>query len=178
MANRSRNLEGRGSALPSSLQLKEATIQFLSGLANTDGVAVTVTWRYDNQRGDAASKYSEARNCIALFLHFLDNECFNHAHRRFGFRVGSGAVVEGLGPWQRMHCHLALQRPSHITMPEFIKKVEICVNRIKSFGRETVIKAIHDLGWHRYISKDGMDTVLLECCRQEKNFPAREEKII
>ena len=92
-------------------------------------------------------------------MKLLDERCFKHAHRRFGYNVGSVVVIEGLGECERTHCHLSLEKPINMDIDKFEKIVSDVAKKVRCLGR-IHIDQIRDDGWHWYITKDHKREVL------------------
>ena len=102
-------------------------------------------------------KLELALGAASVFMHFLNNRSFGHAHRRNGFKVGCIAVAEGMGYQQRVHLHLSLQKPMGMKEKCFDSAILKSLQLVNSFG-DYCIKPWRDEGWSQYITKEK------DCC--------------
>jgi hypothetical protein len=129
---------------------------------------VTLTSVSSSGLGKAESKRSAANSSMKKFLHYLNNFCWGHGHRRKGFEVGCIATVEGLSPWENWHVHLALVAPKHLNYFEFYDFIAKSAFRVRHFGRQIVVDPFDEEEWIDYCFKTGSDCLLQECIRLPK----------
>lgn len=145
--------------------LRKATADFLTSLGEDPTHAVTLTFKGAYLPVSRDKKINLAARVVSWFLDVLNNRCFGHAYRRLGYRVASVVVVEGLGAGERVHCHLTLREPAHLTYAQFGQKIRIAARKTRSMGYPN-IEPYRDEGWGWYITKEGDHEVLWEkCCR-------------
>lgn len=157
-------------AAPSEPPDRRILVEYLGLSLREPHVGITITFRYTPNVSNRLARETFASGAISRFLHFLDNRCFGHRHRRNGHVVGCIAVVEGLRDDNRLHVHLALEIPASMPLEDFSKRIRkaakavACVGRI-DIGYESSIR------WAMYITKDidsGRGLVLWDVCRRGK----------
>lgn len=127
---------------------------------------VTLTSRSSSGLGRQQSKFSAANLATHKFLHRLDSLCFGHGHRRKGFVVGCIAAVEGLGPLENWHVHLALRAPPGMNFWRFYELITKAAGKVLAFGPQIKIDEYTGPGWISYCFKTGSDSWLFECTRR------------
>jgi len=147
------------------IALREAEISMLSAAVRLPALAVTITFKPSVAGKHLTQNYDNAENAIGWFLELLDTRCFKHSHRRFNFNVGSTVVIEGLGNWERMHCHLSLEKPINMDINQFKQIIRDVARKVHFLGRIKIVP-IRDYGWHLYMTKDKNREVLWSLCRK------------
>lgn len=91
---------------------------------------------------------------LSVFLKDLNKAIFKNAANRYDKKIKVIAFLEGnQKTGERLHYHLAIERPNRITFEEFKLIIESCWHRTIWSDKVTEIKEMYDEGWLSYISK-------------------------
>ncbi len=117
-------------------------------------VAVTLTLKQGIQRADGTwtrLTQSIAAEAVSYFFNELERRCFPKKKGKRAGCIYRIAVWEG-GENQRLHYHLQLSRPEHVTFADFESKIEAAWKKADWAYNQVDIKASNK-GWLNYMLK-------------------------
>ena len=122
----------------------------LSALPIRNPMAVTLTCK--QRIGSEALDEIKLQQNIGHFLNRLNYRLFKKAFSRFGKQLGYISVIEG-NQTTRLHVHMMLERPDHVS-PEYMDAlIYQCWNKTKFGYTNTRTEPVRDDGWLHYILK-------------------------
>ena len=130
-----------------------------SQIQNPYSVTITMKQRLNSFNVDSIRTSTNTKH----FLTRLNKKMFGNRTKRFGVKVDSFVVIEG-DTNHRLHTHLIVGRPSHITDDHFVSLITQSVERTKwGYNQIDIQKLNTDLDhtkWFFYLLKDRSKTDL------------------
>ncbi len=150
---------------------ESALTLWAKGLADC-GVAVTVT--FGTGRGSAATSPSErtVEEIMRRAIKRINTLCYRNAAKRTGFSIGAVVAIEGIGPSERIHVHIAFEPPPDLSFKEFSRLVDRAFKRSKWIEQRPHIKECWSQDWINYTLKLGQESLVPSCCFAAKHPPA------
>jgi hypothetical protein len=124
-------------------QLKEYVNEFLI----RNPLSVTLTCR-QRVNGEQLDEISLSRN-ITHFLNRLNYQIYRKKFSRFGEKLGVISVIEG-DDRVRLHCHLTLEKPHHISHLKMCSLINQCWTKTKFGYLNFKVNSVIDEGWKSY----------------------------
>lgn len=132
--------------------------------------ALTITLRSDNQQEALVNRRMRLVETVRHLLQRINRKLFNHRHKREQYCVGTVTVIESGRKLNRLHAHLSLACPTHISYEKFEVIVASAVCKCRSLGSEYELKpTIDSAGWGSYLAKDGTEAFAPECTQRAKH---------
>lgn len=128
----------------------ECLSDWLSKLHYADMYAVTFTMKQSN--GGFKLDDASASQNLRHFLNIVNQTAFGNSYRRFGKRVKVIPVIE-TSAWDRLHYHLSIEKPEHLTEEEFLHLIGSAWRRTSLSRKELDIRKIYSDGWLKYCLK-------------------------
>ena len=110
-------------------------------------LAVTLTCKSISS-GELLDEISLSRN-VTHFLNRLNYQIFKKKFLRFDQRVGVISVIEG-DDKVRLHSHLTLEKPNHLSYVEMSALIQSCWMKTKFGYPNLMINTVVDDGWKSY----------------------------
>jgi hypothetical protein len=133
-------------------EYRQQKIRWLSRLADWTH-AVTLTM-HCSANDHEINKEQVARRC-RLFLNRINRRIYKHGTKRKGFRIASVAFVGDGAYGDHPHVHLALQKPSDMTIDAFDQLLREMARTTRGMGQQFDIKPYRDAGWLGYMVDHG-----------------------
>ena len=141
---------------------------FLVRLSKDARVALTITFKESALPDSVASASALCEKTTQHLLRRINKRVFRHGVRRKDYRIASVAVLEAGTQGGRLHIHLALGLPPTHSLPDFMRLVSQEIKRCGLIARQLDIQPVRGAGWAGYLSKSGLEGLLLSCCREAK----------
>ena len=138
--------------------LREAWVDFIGQVIGTPHYSFTLTLKPVSWSSSRASKTSDAKQAVSLFLNALNTRCFGHGYHRKGIELGFYAALEGLGAWEQPHWHGAIRLPMRLSHEKFLAAFELARLKTRRFGRQFDLTPFYDQSWFSYTIKNGVDS--------------------
>lgn len=138
------------------------------GLANCE-VAVTVT--FGTGRGSAATSPS-TRNVEEMTrkgIKRLNTKVYRNGVKRKGYSIGAVTAIEGTGPFERIHVHIAFEPPPSMSFGQFSLLVGQAFKPSKWIEQHPHIKECWSEDWMNYTLKLGQEALVPSCCFTPKH---------
>jgi hypothetical protein len=157
-------------SFPSKKKWRDSTalIDWLKGLAEYH-LAVTIT--FGNGRHSIATSPSKrvVEEILRKGLKRLNTLCYRNLIKRKGYSIGAVAVIEGTGPFERIHVHIAFERPPGMSFEQFSLLVCQAFRPSKWIEQRPHITECWSQDWINYILKLGQEALVPSCCFTPKH---------
>ena len=141
--------------------MKEHLVEWYqhSPIQHPFSVTITMKQRLNSFQLDSIRTSTNTKH----FLNRLNKKMFGNKTKRFGVKVDSFVVVEG-DTDHRLHTHLIIGRPSHITHDQFVSLISQSVEKTQwGYNQIDIQKLETDLDhmkWFFYLLKERSKTDL------------------
>ncbi len=142
--------------------LRDAKALLLSQILPDPTHSISVSFKFKYDLTSCESKLNFANGATAWFIRVLNDRCLGKSHRRTKKRIGCVVVAEGVRVGSRIHLHLALQKPPHLSEFEFSKKITQSLSKVRHLGNFDNTPYFN--GWYKYITKERDSEILIEHC--------------
>ncbi len=112
--------------------------------------AVTLTMK-QNRNGVALDNVIASQN-LRHFINILNQAVFGNAHRRYGRKLTVIPIIE-LSAWDRLHYHLSLEKPNHLSEKDFTSLIQSSWLKTDFSRKEFDVRRIYSEGWMHYCLK-------------------------
>jgi hypothetical protein len=132
-------------------------------------VGVTVT--FGTGRGSAATSPS-TRNVEEMTrkgIKRLNTKVYRNGVKRKGYSIGAVTAIEGTGPFERIHVHIAFERPPGMSFEQFSLLVCQAFRPSKWIEQRPHIKECWNENWVNYTLKLGQEALVPSCCFRAKH---------
>ena len=133
------------------------------------GVAVTVT--FGTGRG-AATTSPSTRNVEEMTrkgIKRLNTKVYRNGVKRKGYSIGAVTAIEGTGPFERIHVHIAFEPPPSMSFSQFSLLVGQAFKPSKWIEQRPHIKECWSEDWMNYTLKLGQEALVPSCCFTPKH---------
>ena len=145
--------------------LTSATVAMVKEVIGRPDYSITLTLKPAYRSRRDTTKQSDAYQALSWFLHVLNNRCFGHGCRRRGNELGVFAVLEGIGPYEQPHWHIAVRLPKALNHERFMSAFDKARRKTRRFGDQYDIQPFYERGWFEYCLKQGVESFCPEFLR-------------
>jgi hypothetical protein len=133
------------------------------------GLAVTVT--FGSGRGAAATSPSPrtVEEIVRKALKRLNTLCYGNAVKRMGYSIGAITAIEGTGPFERIHVHIAIEPSPNMPFKQVSRLVDRVFKRSKWIEQRPHVVECWSEDWINYMLKLGQEALVPSCCFTPKH---------
>jgi hypothetical protein len=132
-------------------------------------VGVTVT--FGTGRGSAVTSPS-TRNVEEMTrkgIKRLNTKVYRNGVKRKGYSIGAVTAIEGTGPFERIHVHIAFEPPPSMAFSQFSLLVDQAFKPSKWIERRPHVVHCWSEDWMNYTLKLGQEALVPSCCFTPKH---------
>lgn len=129
--------------------------------------AITISLKPLYLRSHTWERY-EYEKATAVFTRMLNSCLFGKKFNRRKKALAMIASFETKYGFENPHLHIAIGCPADLTHQEFESLINKTKRKIRLFDQQLHIQPYHSKGWIDYLSKEGMDSLILSCCHSGK----------
>jgi len=132
-------------------------------------LAVTIT--FGTGRGAAITSPSirTTEEIVRKGIKRLNTLCYKNLAKRKGLSIGAITAIEGKGPFNRIHAHIAFEPPPDMSSKQFTSLTDRAFKRSKWIEQRPFIKECVSQNWINYLLKTGQDGLVPSCCFRAKH---------
>ena len=132
-------------------------------------VAMTLT--FGTGRGSTATSPSErtVQEILRKGIRRLNSLCYRNLVKRKGYSIGAVSVIEGTGPFTRIHAHVAFEPPPAMPLQQFEGLADRAFKRSKWIEQRPHITECWSEDWISYMLKLGQEALVPSCCFTPKH---------
>ena len=110
----------------------------------------------------------EYEKAALVFTRMLNSHFFGKRFNRRKRALPMITSFETKYSFENPHLHIAIGCPADTTYQEFESLVEKTKRKIRLFDQQLHFQPYYSSGWIGYLSKEGMDSLILSCCHSGK----------
>ena len=99
----------------------------------------------------------------------INSLCYRNCAKRKGYSIGAVTVIEGVGPFERIHAHIGFEPPPDMLFKQFCKLVDRAFKRSKWIEQRPDFKECWSQDWINYMLKLGQESLVPSCCFAAKH---------
>jgi hypothetical protein len=99
----------------------------------------------------------------------LNTLCYRNLVKRRGYSIGAVTVIEGKGPFDRIHAHIGFEPPVNMSLSKFSNLVGVAFKPSKWIEQRPYMKKCWSQHWINYMLKFGQDALVPSCCIATKH---------
>ena len=137
-------------------------INYLSSLGElTHSITISLKPLYLSSHTWERYEYEKA---TAVFTRMLNSRFFGKKFNRRKKALPMITSFETKYGFENPHLHIAIGCPADVTHQEFENLIDKTRRKIRLFDQQLHIQPYLSSGWIGYLSKEGMDSLILSCC--------------
>ena len=138
-------------------------IDWLKGLAKCH-LAVTVTFGVSPHSTATSPSKRTVEEILRKGIKRINTLCYRNLVKRKGYSIGAIAVIEGGGPYERIHAHIGFELPPDRSLNWFRSLVTRVFKPSKWIEMRPHIDECWNENWINYMLKFGQEAFLPSCC--------------
>jgi len=99
----------------------------------------------------------------------INTLCYKNSVKRKGYSIGAVTVIEGVGPYERIHAHVAFEPPPSMPSQQFEGLADRAFKRSKWIEQRPHITECWSEDWISYMLKLGQEALVPSCCFTPKH---------
>lgn len=143
-------------------------IDWLKGHAKCH-LAVTITFGVGRDSFVTSPSKRTVEEILRKGIKRINTLCYRNLVKRKGYSIGAVTVIEGVGPFERIHAHISFEPPPDMLFTQFCRLVDRAFKRSKWIAQRPHFKECWSQDWINYMLKLGQESLVPSCCFAAKH---------